>query len=370
MPTHPTVPTSDQVVANTQLQAPEVKELASGVDALYLSGHGYVPKAFLAQVEESRLFADRVSLPVPFELGPLTFGLAPHGWGKYRFCLDHESGRIGFTSSTKLPAVRIQPRAEFLHSLGPAGTVRHFDDLLRPLVDRLGLSVARIDLFCDVEGMELRGEDRRGFLCRGDDCTTYEAGHVCNGFAFGSRRIQRISARIYDKTAEMAVKGTDWWEEVWGDRHQPRAQVWRIEFEIGRAALTDLERYHPDAVLAAVPSMWRYCTGEWLTLRTPGADSNSSRWPVAAPWRVIQGATLAQGATDLAWIRRRKRASSFRRLMPGLVGYLVSFAALSGTFTVADTLEALSTHLADDEIARRTTFAERVHRRRAEGGIP
>ena len=62
---------------------------------------------------------------------------------------------------------------------------------------------------------------------------------------------------------------------------------------------------------------------------------------------------MANGATELAWIRRRKRASSFRRLMPGLVGYLVSFAALSGTFTVADTLEALTAHLADDEIVRR-----------------
>ena len=78
---------------------------------------------------------------------------------------------------------------------------------------------------------------------------------------------------------------------------------------------------------------------------------------------------MAHGATELAWIRRRKRASSFRWLMPGLVGYLVSFAALSGTFTVADTLEALTAHLADDEIVRRTTFVERVHRRRAEGGI-
>jgi hypothetical protein len=366
---HPSGPTSNQVVANTQLLSSSFKELASGVDALYLSGHGYLPKAFLARLEDSRQFADQVSLRVPFELGPLTFGLAPHGWGKYRFCLDHEYGRIGFTPSIKLPAVRVQPRAEFLQSAGPAGVVRHFDELLRSEVDRLVLSVARIDLFCDVEGMALRGEDRRGFLCRGDDCTTYEAGHVCTGFAFGSRRTQRISARIYDKTAEMASKGSDWWEVVWGDRHQAGAQVWRIEFEIGRTALTELELYHPDAVLAAAPSLWHYCTGEWLTLRTPGPDSNSSRWPIAPSWRVIQAATMAHGATELAWIRRRKRASSFRRLMPGLVGYLVSFAVLSGTVTVADTLEALTTHLADDEIARRMTFAERVHRRRAEGGI-
>ena len=106
---HPPLSTSHQVVANTQLHTPEVKELASGIDALYLSGHAYLTKSFLARLEESRLFADRLSLPVPFELGSLTFGLAPHGWGKYRFCLDHESGRIGFTSSTKLPAVAREP---------------------------------------------------------------------------------------------------------------------------------------------------------------------------------------------------------------------------------------------------------------------
>ena len=101
--------------------------------------------------------------------------------------------------------MRIQPRAEFLHSVGPQETVRHFADLVRPFIEGLVLSVARIDLFCDMEGMELRGEDRRGFVCRGDDCTT-EDGHL-PGFAFGSRRTRRISARFYDKTAEMASKG-------------------------------------------------------------------------------------------------------------------------------------------------------------------
>ena len=66
-------------------------------------GHGYLSKGFLARLEEERMFADRVSVPVPFELGPSRFGLAPHGWGKYRYCLDHETGRIGFTSSRRLP---------------------------------------------------------------------------------------------------------------------------------------------------------------------------------------------------------------------------------------------------------------------------
>jgi hypothetical protein len=152
----PTPLSSDHLVANMHVAVDggvEVRELASGVDALYLSGSGYLSRALLARLEEERLFADRASVPVPFDIGPLTFGLAPHGWGKYRFCLDHECGRIGFTSSIKLPSVRIQPRAEFLQAHGPADTVWHFEGLLRPVVDALGFSVARIDLFCDLEGM-------------------------------------------------------------------------------------------------------------------------------------------------------------------------------------------------------------------------
>lgn len=342
-------------------------ELASGVDALYLSGLGYLSKGFLARLEEERIFADRASRPVPFELGELTLGLAPHGWGKYRFCLDHETGRIGFTASRRLPSVRVQPRAEFLHAVGPEGTVRHFDQLLRPFVEGMVLSVARLDLFLDMEGMALCAADRGAFVCRADDAMTYETGHAVTGFSFGSRRTQRISARLYDKTAEMTIKGTDWWEAVWGERHTPGVPVWRIEFEIGRAALSALELYRPDAVLAAAPSLWRYCTTDWLTLRSRRGDANRSRWPLDSRWEAVQSATLAHGGTELCFIRERKRASSIHRLMPALVGYLVAFAMWADTTDLPNTLEALSASVENDEIIRRMTFAERVQRRRAEG---
>jgi hypothetical protein len=366
-------PLSVPSVANLRVAAFDVDssepfELASGVDALYLSGHGYLSKGFLALLEEHRMWADRGSIQVPFELGPLTFGLAPHGWGKYRYCLEHESGRIGFTKSARLPAIRVQPRAEFLQTHGPAGVVAHFDSLLRPVVENLGFSVARVDLFCDLENLKLSAQDRLGFLCRGTSCTTYEAGRVCTGFAFGSRRNGHISARIYDKTAEMEAKGTDWWGAVWAERHLVGTQVWRIEFEIGRAALNELELHRPDDVLAAIPSLWRYASTEWLTLRVPGADSNRSRWPLDERWRAAQSASLVHGATELKFIRGHKRAQSFRRLMPALVGYLVNFAVLSKTACIDDTLAALGARLRDDEAVRRIPFAQRVQQRRAEVG--
>ena len=121
-------------------------------------------------------------------------------------------------------------------------------------------------------------------------------------------------------------------------------------------------------MLAAAPSLWRYCTGDWLTLRSPTADSNRSRWLLDPRWEAVQSATLAQGGTELRFIRQRKRASSIRRLMPVLVGYLVAFALWAGTTDLQHTLEALSVSVGNDEIVRRTTFAERVERLRAEGG--
>lgn len=52
--------------------------------------------------------------------------------------------------------------------------VRHFADLVRPFIEGLVLSVARLDLFVDMEGMQLCAQDRNAFVCRGDGCTTYE----------------------------------------------------------------------------------------------------------------------------------------------------------------------------------------------------
>ena len=235
-----------------------------------------VPKGFLALLEDHRMWADRESIPVPFELGPLTFGLAPHGWGKYRDRLDRESGRIGFTKSTRLPAIRVQPRSEFLQAHGPAGTVAvNFGSLLRPVVENLGLSVALVlDLFCDLENLELCAGGPTGFSCRYMPPTTYEAGLICTGFAFGSRR------RRPHQCADLRQDGRDGSQGhrlVGGGlgRASPRRRTGAAlssSRSDGRPSANS-SSVGPDDVLAAVPSLWRYCSTEWLTLRRPTSDS-------------------------------------------------------------------------------------------------
>jgi len=107
---------------------------------------------------------------------------------------------------------------------------------------------------------------------------------------------------------------------------------------------------------------------DWLTLRTPTPDSNRSRWPLDPRWQAVRSASLAHGATELRFIRERKRATVLRNLMPALVGYLVAFADVMGTTDIDDTFGELLDAV-NDEIVRRMTFAERVRRRRAVRGF-
>lgn len=190
--------TSDQLVANMQLQEPCLRELASGVDALYLSGRAELPKRFLARLEDSRAWAAEAKRPAPCGIGERTLGIAPHGWGKYRFCLDHHMVRIGFSTSRHLPTVHVQPRSEFLHAVGPAAAVATLQEVLEPELRQLRLWVNRVDLFADWQRWTLNLDDAQRFVCRADARRTYEVGGTLTGFEFGSRKTKTLLARLYD----------------------------------------------------------------------------------------------------------------------------------------------------------------------------
>jgi hypothetical protein len=251
--------------------------------------------------------------------------------------------------------------------VGPVQAVTIFENLLRPLCSELGFGVSRLDHYVDVEGFPLDADDRERYVCRADARRTYEQSERCSGFDFGSRRGGTVTGRIYDKTLDVATKGSDWWLEIWGDRHTPGTDVTRIEIEFGRKALTEFRLDSPVDVLAATGDLWAYGTEQWLTHRIPNSDSNRSRWPLSPEWQVIQHASQRHDTNDLARLQARSRAGSLRKLTPGLIGYLVGFAAIVGTHDIDDTFEALTRHVSNDEIARRTTFADRIHRRRIEG---
>lgn len=86
---------------------------------------------------------------------------------------------------------------------------------------------------------------------------------------------------------------------------------------------------------------------------------------MAPEWEIVQHAGLQEPEVSLKRLQQRGKAGSLRRLTPGLVGYLVGFAALVGTSDIDDTLAALDGHVRNDEIVRRRRFTDRVVERRA-----
>ncbi len=361
----PTVAPPSPVV-DADLRLGRLRELATGVDALYLSGQGELSAELKERLERARELAEAVHAPLPFSLGELTFGLLPHGWGRYRYLLCHETGRIGFSTAGHLPPVRVQPKGELIHAIGPDATVAGFQSVLAPGCKDLRFSVNRVDLFSDWQGWALDETHRPRFSCRAGNVRSFEEQGAFRGFEFGSRTTRTFTARIYDKTAEIERSGADWWEVIWAERYLAGSPVHRVEFELGRKGITQFGLDTPAQVLAAIADLWHYATGEWLTYRTRSSDANPSRRPLASEWLQIQKASLSGACLGLERVADGRRCGSLRKLFPGLAGYLAAFAVAVGTEGIEDTLVALDRQLRNDEIARRVTFPERIERRRAE----
>lgn len=342
-------------------------ELASGVDALYLSGRSDLPANLLDRLQLTKATALEHGTPVDFDFGRGRWSLQPGGWGKYRFSLVNELAQLGITAGNQLPRFRFQPRAEFLSGVGPAGTVDWIEDLTSSECGDVRWSVSRLDLYSDWQGWELDGDKRERFVCHASALATYEESCDLTGFVFGRRSTATFAGRIYDKTKQIKEKGLDWWLDVWGDRRVPNQAVVRVEFEIGREGLRQFGLDGPSETLAAIADLWQYATARWLTYRRPTSDQTRSRWPIAAEWLDIQRASFDANPIGLERTAAGRRAGSLRKLLPGLNGYVACAGALLGTDDIDDTVRAIVPLLREYETLSGRRFRDRVAERRAPG---
>lgn len=353
------VPTRDQPRS-------ALAELASGIDALYLSGRCEAVSDLTGRLAHRRLSAEKEGKPLPEDFGGVEFELAPHGWGKYPYVLSHESGLVGVSPSSHLPTFRVQPRAEALHAIGPGAVVNWFGQLTESECGPTFWSTSRLDLFSDWQGWVPTGDDRDRFVCRATLRDTHEDSDQWTGFEFGRRRTKTICARIYDKTVQTKKKGLDWWGDVWGPRYDDSQSVVRVEFEIGRQGLKEFGIDQPTEAIDQMGRLWASVTEDWLTLRQPTSDQTRARWPIAAEWRQIQQAKLREHAIGLERVRAGKRNGTLRTIMPGLVGYLANFGAITENDTIADVVHELPLHVRNYELRRQLTFSDMVAERREE----
>ena len=335
-------------------------ELASGIDALYVSGRASIPQKFLEELERLRASALETGRSVPLAVGKAQFHVLSRGFGKYRYSLRNEFAQIGVTDSANLPALRIQPRAEYLHGVGPLEAVDRLADHLGSEVGPIALTVSRLDLFADFQGWALDGDSRHRFVCRARRRDLYEEDNTLTGSVFGSRGTGTVLARIYDKDRERQKKGTDYWLAVWGDRYVAGSPVWRVEFELGRQALAEYGIDTPVEAAAGAGGLWAAVSDDWLTYRTPSADGTRSRWPLAPEWKSIQFARVRGEAAGVDLLRASSRDGKLRILAPSLVGNLSDVGAVFGVDSIEEVSRLLPSLSAGYEKLSRRTFADRV----------
>ncbi len=299
-------------------------------------------------------------------LGDTDFRLGVGAFGKYRFRLEHEFGLVGVSPGGHLPAIRVQPRAELIHGVGPAAGLEWFTSRCEEAFGGIEWSPNRVDLFCDVQGWQLSGDDRDRFAFRGRTLATLEAPTQLTGFRFGSRGTDTVSARIYDKTREIAAKGHDYWFEVWGDLYDASLPVFRVEFEVRRKGLTEFGILSPTQAISEAGRLWAHLTESWLTFRKRTLDQTSSRWPIAVEWESIQNAGLRGDSVGLERVRASSRAGRLRVITPALIGYFARMAYLTGTSTLEEALGALRLVVLKDEEDRGVQFGERIEGMRQE----
>jgi hypothetical protein len=347
-----------------------IVELLSGVDALYLSGQASLPGELLGRLEVAREDAVRANEARPFLLGGVEFLIKPYGWQMYRYCLDHPFGRVGFTISSRLPAVRVQPHTEFMQGSGPRPVVQWYRDLLESECGPILFSVTRLDLFADFQGWELNGDMRRDFLCRAKSRVTYEDDENFNGFNFGKRATGTYSARIYDKTIRAEQNGEGFWKLIWGERYDPAKRVLLVEFEINREGLRQFDLSSPDDVLDAAGVLWHYLASEWLTHRVPSDDQTKARWPLSPEWQVVQRAIISENEHGLNRVYLGKRRGGVANIMPNLEGYLASMGAYAGAVSLDQLVPHLRDALAQRERDTGISFGDRVTEKHRKFGLP
>lgn len=347
----------------------ELRVLATGVDSLYLSFRAQLAPELLDRLEELRTEAQEGGDPAPitFENGRAG-AVEPHGSGRYRFWIRCGDFDVLISRSDKLPPVYAKLSSLCLHELGGENALATVEAFVLACltVSSVPAECSRIDLYCDFQGWVPNPEDFADFVSRARRTTTHMraldghfSGRAFTGFQFGR---DQVVARLYDKTREAAESGKSaWLPQVWGDRLDPAAPVWRLEFQFRREAIASFNLHGAREVLACRQDLWREGV-RWLSLRVPTANQQRTRWPVDPRWRALSEVSIGSSPTGV--LRHRIRLRDEARVVAGAVGYLSSLGAVLDVCSLDAALDELGRRGSEYLARRGRSFGQDVNRKR------
>jgi hypothetical protein len=396
------------------------------LDACNFSSQGRVSGELYVKLREAKEAAKVAeqsgSVHCPEWLGAQVKPKGDRGGG-YPYLIETEdfTVKVAGEAQTMWPGLYIELRSHFLHA-HPGGAQGACEEALCWVRDMLlydanesdrqattfaSVTVSRVDLHIDWQGGFVptysAGEDRRFIRPRRALWHPFNEGDTCQGYRFGSGK--PLMARLYNKTAERKKRH----DESYGVLLQERAassgvaydlerDVWRLEFELHREAVTslklapELDAEDTDADIEAelsaedLPNMgtlpklfahldaiFQHLSYHWLRLVTPTETQVRARWPLDPTWALLRrefgllSDAPPLSADSLAVVRGaqyRGRARLLRKMANGLLNSL----EVEDTSVASASLTAIQLHASKWEEAMRRRAekeAERLNTRRA-----
>jgi hypothetical protein len=360
----------------------EITILQQGIDSIWLNVYGKlredVIECLTMAKEQATVNGNEALSPLPPFDGttPLmrVAGRSHYEWVAVSPDVDVQIRKPSIRSPRPMAVIRVSSAA--LWRLGDGGkrASKLAVEWLRPLFEVEGyrVTVSRYHIATDYQGYTPVIADLENVVGRASDdphieepADRHDATHRdrrrrLTGISSG--RSNNLRLNMYDKVLEIGVSGKTWLFDLWARSSGYRAgeAVWRVEHQFGRAFLHERGIETLDDMLAATGALWQYAMG-WYSFRQPNvADSNRSRWAVAAWWASLS----TWGPQDAGELPKVKLVRpKLQRLGAGFVGYLTSFMAITELESPEVALEAAlhmlderGTRLLDDKLA-----AKRLH---------
>lgn len=282
--------------------------VACRVDALTIAYQVDVPSAVRDEFDERQAIGANAR-DVELRLGPFRFSLA-RARAKDRFVFEnHDCYVLHDREATGGWNIEVVLRAVFLATHTLERCIALSDEIARAVGDVRASRLRRFDLAADYVGFPLRRADAerlatkrakvKGFLTEAKDLDEIEHGREMLEHLSASCEVTGITvapgndvmARIYDKTAELAIPGKEEKraieEELWTrSGWQPGERVTRVEFQLRGEMLASLKLRNPEDLSSRVDSVWQYCVTRWLRMVVP---TRTRRWrcPLDERWRVV-----------------------------------------------------------------------------------
>lgn len=345
----------------SQVQVEALRCLYFGVDTLEVSYAGGVNECDALGLDHLKTRArctrgrsERVVLGgVPF--GVNRMGLKPWAWLLTNADMHLRVGR-------GKPAASVRLLSAGIAASGCEHLLRRAEAALADVGGYGASRVSRVDVAYDFQGWEPTFEAMQSMVCPASFRPVYPNSDEPETFQFGRGG---VVVRVYNKTAEIAAKGSHWpeyWQEIEG--YDASLPVWRVEVQLRTEVLREMGLKNPGDVLGALAGLMVYGLS-WASLRVPSdLDATRSRWSVHPVWRWI--CKKLECSEPVQRIRDDGTALSAIALVPQISGMLVSVGCHLGMREPDRVLRWVLRAMGEYHAGRATDFEQLVGQRQEE----